>query len=197
MKLTTILSALSISILFGCGRADEKATRTSPDIDSVVAVAQDTVFDQYLKAIPLIELPLDLKCASELEGSTLDLDTATIAKYGQAFSRINGTIAVRDNFTAIIYLYPADIVLPIIQTTDRQGRKISELNMYDKWCGEDAFSWGTSWATITKDLAITLSDSAITYKRNDKGHIVDESKTTVVRHRKFQIDINGRIEEVK
>lgn len=193
MKLLTIFQILGLTILLGCGQTTEKQAENETETRTETDNKKEISFDDYLTAIPETKLPLDLKCDIELNGSTLTFDRQTIDTYGQENSRINGKIAVTDNFTAIIYLYPADIVLPIIQTTDRQGKKISELKIYERWCGEDGFSWGTSWATISKDLTITLSDSAIIYKRNDEGQIIEESKTTEVRHRKFQIDNNGKI----
>lgn len=180
-------SIIALIILFSCGQTTESLNETTKEV----------AFDDYLTAIPEIKLPLDLNCEVELDGSTLSYSRETIDRYGQENSRINGKIAVKDNFTVIIYLYPADIVLPIIQTTDRQGNKISELKIYEKWCGEDEFSWGTSWANISKDLTITLSDSAVIYKRNDNGEIIEESKTKVVRHRKYQIDHTGEIRKLK
>src|SRR5690606_12711655 len=123
--------------------------------------SKDITFDDYLTAIPETKLPLDLRCEVELNVSILNFDQTIIDKFGQEKSRINRKITVTDNFTAIIYLYPADIILPIVQTTDLKGNKISELKIYERWCGEDEFSWGTSWANISKDLIITLSDSAI------------------------------------
>jgi len=197
MKLTIILSILGLTILFGCGQTTEKKVETETEKSNKNDGSKKVMFSDYLTVIPETKLPLDLKCEIELNGSTLNFNRATIDKFGQENSRINGKIAVTDNFTAIIYLYPADIVLPIIQTTDREGKKISELKIYERWCGEDEFSWGTSWANISKDLTITLSDSAIIYKRNDKGEIIQESKTAEVRHRKYQIDNKGRINEKK
>lgn len=197
MKQIFIFLILGLTILFGCGQTTEKKTKNQTETQNETDNKKEISFDDYLTAIPETKLPLDLKCEVELNGSTLKFDRETIDKYGPENSRINGKIAVTDNFTAVIYLYSADIILPIIQTTDRQGKKISELKTYERWCGEDEFSWGTSWATISKDLTITLSDSAVIYKRNDKGQIIEDSKTTEVRHRMFQIDNNGLINEKK
>ena len=196
MKPTTILSIITLTILFSCEQTTGKKEEAKTEKITEREVNKEVTFENYLSKIPKSNLPLDLKCEVELDGSTLNLDRETISKYGQENSRINGKIAVTDNFAAVIYLYPADISLPIIQTTDRQGNKISELKVYEKWCGEDEFSWGTSWANISKDLKITLSDSAIIYKRNDEGEIIEESKRTEVRHRKFKIDNNGQIKNL-
>ena len=197
MKLLTIFQIFGLTILIGCGQTTKKQSGNQTDTLADTDNKEEILFDDYLTAIPETKLPLGLKCEIDLNGSTLEFDRNTIDKYGQENSRINGKIAVTEKFAAIIYLYPADIILPIIQTTDRQGNKISELKIYERWCGEDEFSWGNSWATISKDLTITLSDSAIIYKRNNEGQIIEESKTTEVRHRKFQIDNNGRINEKK
>lgn len=197
MKLTIIILILALTILLGCRQTTDKKVEMETENQINDDIEKEISFDEYLTAIPETKLPLNLKCGVETNGSTLNFNQATIDKFGQENSRINGKIAVTNNFTAIIYLYPADIVLPIIQTTDRQGKKISELKIYEGWCGEDEFSWETSWADISEDLTITLSDSAIIYKRNVKGEIIEESKTTEVRHRKYQIDNKGQIIEKK
>ena len=145
-------------------------------------------------------MPLDLKCDKELESLRHDFDQTLILKYGQG-NHIFGKIAETNNFMAIIYLVPADIQLPVIQTTDKKGNKISELSMYERWCGEDPYSKGTSWASISKDLTIVLSDSAILYKRDTTGgrigEIIEDTKRTEVRHRVFKIDDTGHIQEEK
>jgi hypothetical protein len=197
MKLIVIFSILEFVILFGCTNPTEKNERIAKDNNQEKLIVKQISFDEYLTAIPEIKLPLDIKCDVELDGSFFKFNSKTINKFGQENSKINGKIAQTDNFAAIIYLYPADIILPIIQTTDFMGNKISELKIYERWCGEDEFSWGTSWANISKDLTITLSDSVIIYKRNDKGEIIENSKVTEVRHRGFYIDKNGVINENK
>jgi len=175
-------------------------TISFPEVFYIESIKNDVkneqrIFDDYLKAIPAIELPLNLKCDVEPVGSTLGFNDATIEKYGQKYSEIFGKIAVRENFAAIIYLYPADIVLPIIQTTDRQGNKIAEFKVYEEYCGADEFFWSTSWVTIMEDLTIVLKDSTIMYERNCEGEIIEETKKKEVRQRKFQIDNKGKINE--
>ena len=94
-------------------------------------------------------------------------------------------------------MYPADIVLPIIQTTDRNGKKISVLSLFDSYCGEDEFSWSTARAQVNTDLTILLSDSTITYERDSKGEIVRSTRKSVVRNRSFYINDKGEILEKK
>ena len=192
MKRTFVISIIGLIFFWSCVNTTEKRKKLSIKSDQVITIEQEK-FDDYLKTIPEIKLPLNLKCDVEPIGSTLGYDDATIEKYGLKHSAIFGKIAVREDFAAIIYLIPADFSLPIIQITDRQGNKISEVIVYEGYCGADEFFWSTSWATITEDLTIALGDSTIIYKRNDKGEIIEETKTTEVRHREFKIDNKGQI----
>jgi len=193
MKRKFLIPILGLTLSMGCVWTSEKGKKIKKN-EQVVTIEQ-RVFDDYLKAIPDIELPLSLKCDIYPIGSTFGFDAATIEKYGPKHSEIFGKIAVRENFAAIIYLYPADVVLPIVQTTDRQGNKISEIKVYELYCGADEFFQSTSWVTIMKDLSITLEDSTDVYERNLEGEIIEETRKTEVRNREFQIDNAGQINE--
>lgn len=208
------ISILPITLFFGCGQSTEKEKKPLTENKEELTIAKEEekppkkinrelttenglTFDEYLSEIPETKLPLNFTCEDPLDGSTLNFDQETIATFGCENSRINGKIAVTDEFTAIIYLYPADIVLPIIQTTDLNGNKISELKVFESGCGEDEFYWGTAWAKISENLTITVRDSSIIYKRNNEGAIIEESKKTEVNQRRFQIDNKGLISEIK
>ncbi|MBS4013652.1 MAG: hypothetical protein KGZ97_07815 [Bacteroidetes bacterium] len=88
-------------------------------------------------------------------------------------------------------------MLPIIKTTDKNGNKIAELKLYERYCGADEFMWGISWAKINEDFSIHLTDSLMTYERNVNGEIIEESRKLEVRHRHFFIENNGLIIEKK
>jgi len=154
-------------------------------------------FSDYTDKIAQIELPLMTTCDQELESLQLDFSQSIINEFGPENSEIFGKLSVNKNFAAIIYLYPADIILPIIQTTDRNGKKISVLSLFDFYCGEDEFSWSTASAQVNTDLTILLSDSIITYERDSKGEIVGSTRKSVVRNRSFYINDKGEILEKK
>jgi len=167
----------------------------SQETNEQIMIIEQMSFVDYLKAIPEIKFPLQFKCEVEPNVSNSNIDRTVIEKYAGEHLSIYGKITVNENYVAVIYLYPADVILPIIQTSDMQGNKISELIVYDRYCGADEFSHTISWAVITEDLTIILSDSTVMYDRNYKGEIIEETKTTQVRHRKFQIDNKGQISE--
>lgn len=87
--------------------------------------------------------------------------------------------------------------MPILQTTDKKGIKISELELLEGYCGEDEVSWGSSGFTINKDLSIQITDSASSFERDDKAEIILSTKKLTVKHRQFYINENGKIIERK
>jgi hypothetical protein len=190
--------ALLASLLCGCDQNQHMTDNVSEPIEETAPIKESkTEFERYSKNIRIIDLPLHLKCDQELRDGSPKIDTSLISKYGISGSSIYRKFAETEYYTAIVYLQPADIVLPVIQTTDKQGNKISALPLYERWCGEDEHSQGISWAGIEKDMTIVLSDSVIHFKRDKNGEIIPKSKKTKVRQRIYHIEPNGMIKEQK
>ncbi len=194
MRMTTKLLTAFLILLFGFGQntISESKSIVNPKTGNF-----EISFSDFIKKIALVELPLKTTCDQELECLHLDFSQSVINQFGPENSKIFGKLSENKNFAAIIYLYPADIVLPIIQTTDRNGKKISVLSLFDSYCGEDEFSWSTARAQVNTDLTILLSDSTITYERDSKGEIVGSTRKSVVRNRSFYINDKGEILEKK
>ena len=196
IRLLFLLSMISIFI--SCNPIQEEHDGAIINIESETVGDSELTFNEYLNAISSVRLPLKMSCDVALDGSTLGFDDRIIEKYGPENSRIHGVLAQTENFIAILYLYPADVSLPIIQTTDRQGKKISELQLYERFCGEDEYYLGYSWAEISKNLTITLSDSALVLERGEDLEIIETSKRIEqVRHRKYYINERGVIKAMK
>jgi hypothetical protein len=194
MRMTTKPLNVLLIILFGFGQStiSESGSIAKPKTGNF-----EISFSDYIQKITHIELPFKTTCDQELENLQLDFSQTVINQFGPENSKIFGKLSENKNFVAIIYLYPADIVLPIIQTTDRNGKKISALSLFDSYCGEDEFSWSTARAQVNTDLTILLSDSTITYERDSKGEIVGSTRKTVVRNRSFYFNEKGEILEKK
>jgi hypothetical protein len=157
----------------------------------------DITFLEFSNKIKKIDLPLTAKCEKDLIGSTFDFENEIIKKYGSDNSLIYGKLAEKENYTVIMYLYPADVALPIIQTNNKKGEKISSLNLYEISCWEDDTISETSWFKINKDLSIELGDSSASFVRNDNGDIIESTIKSKVRHRMFKINNEGKISEQK
>lgn len=176
---------ISTSLFIGC-RQIKNSNETNE---------KQTEFERYSNQIKMIKLPLETNCDEYLTSFKNDIPDSLIKFYGFELSKIYGKLAENENYTAIIYLYPADDVLPIIKTTDKNGNKIAVLSLNESYCGSDENFWGVSWAKIYEDLSIQLGDSSITFERDENGVIKEETKKIEVRNRHFFIDDNGQIIE--
>ncbi len=154
-------------------------------------------FLDFSEKIKQINLPLSAKCEMDLKGSNFDFGNKTINKYGPVNSLIYGKLAEKEKYTVILYINPADVALPILQTNNKKGEKISSLNLYEISCWEEENVKETSWFRINKNLNIELGDSSTTFDRNDTGEIIELSKKIKVRNRTFSINSDGVIYEQK
>jgi len=187
-----------LSIFIACNTIEEEHDAAIINVETETVGDSELTFNEYLNTIPSVRLPIKMTCDVALDGSKLGFKDQIIEKYGQENSKIHGVLAKTENFIAILYLYPADVSLPIIQTTDRQGKKISELPLYERYCGEDEFYLGYSWAEISKNLIVTLSDSALVFERDEDLEIIETTKRIEqVRHLKYYIDEHGVIKVMK
>lgn len=154
-------------------------------------------FATYSARIAMLELPIGGTCGEDQIGNAYDFLQDEVKNYTREENWIWGKLAETKRFTAIIYVCPADDILPIIQTTDKQGNKISELQFYTNYCGEDEAYWGTARARVEADLTITLTDSSERFQRDVDNEIIPETVKTTVRHRYFIIREDGKIIEKK
>lgn len=170
------------------GRVSEKKAANDPN--------SENSFAEYAAKIPSIALPLKTTCGSELSRSSADIPNESISKFGVENSDVYGKLAETKNYTTIVYLYPGDVIFPLIKTTDKQGNTISELNFFENYCGEDEGFKRFSWGTIGKNLEMELCDSIVTY-RSDENNMIEGSQKSDVIRRYFYINDKGQILERK
>lgn len=154
-------------------------------------------FAAYSARIAMLELPIYGTCGEDQIGKGYESLNDQVKKYTREENWIWGKLAETKRFTAIVYVCPADVILPIIQTTDKQGNKISELPFYTNYCGEDEAYWGTASARVEADMTITLTDSSESFQRDVNDEIIPETVKTSVRRRHFFIREDGMIIERK
>ena len=188
-----LLPSLFIILLFTA--CSNKKSNSEKKSESIVEESSIITFAEYTKTIKRLKLPTSLICDIELKGGKSSIPQPVIDNYGKKDAKILGKIIDSPYLKAIIYLYPSDITLPILITYDKSGDKISELPLYEKYCGEDEFSSGKSWASIDRSLNIILKDSAVTYQRDNKGAIIESSKKVTINVKNYAITDIGTIEE--
>lgn len=154
---------------------------------------RDVSFEEYVSKIDKIKLPLEGRCTKDLSGQRFNFDADIISKYGIDNAHIYGVLAEEKNYTAILYLQATDVSLPVIVTTNKKGKKIASLNLYEISCWEDEEIEEVSWFKINENLRIELGDSSTTFQRKNNKHIIETSRKSTVRNRTFEIDLKGNI----
>jgi len=82
-------------------------------------------FEQFVEQIELIKTPFALKCGDEMEHRNLN------SKYVPEGASILGRMKSINNHHFIIYIYAADIMLPILEVYDKSGLKIKEKQLFN------------------------------------------------------------------
>ena len=177
---------VGLAFLSSCGNSSQEKKETKKMI----------TFSAFKKEISPLSLPIKSNCQTDLVAPKPIFADSIIAKFGLKNGTVYGKIVDAPNYSAILYLLPADVVLPIIQTNDSLGKKISSMALYEKYCGEDEFSKGISWFSVAENgenISIFLTDTATTFERNDKGKVIAKSEKMEIRNREFSINSKGEI----
>ena len=108
---------------------DEKSTVKSISNSSSLQ-ATITTFQEYINFMATVQLPLMITCNNPYFPT---YEMYRNNEYGANFkpdgATIIGKLQSNDKFAAIIYSYPADISLPILETYNISGAKIDELQL--------------------------------------------------------------------
>lgn len=151
-------------------------------------------FSDYENSLPVISLPLYFYCDKPVKKTFTGMPGDIILKYsGNLTSQVMGKINNTGDYITILYLVQGDIQVPFICTFDRQGKKISTLQLFDKYCGENEASIGMSWAEITHEVTIIKDDSETTFNRDAKGEIIKETMKTAKHEQDYTINEKGYI----
>jgi hypothetical protein len=84
-----------------------------------------TAFEQFVDSIPLLELPFELSTTDVIKHVPLN------SPYIPEGAALIGKLKSQNNRWLIIYSYPADIRLPILEVYDSNGKKLSEVQLFD------------------------------------------------------------------
>lgn len=84
-----------------------------------------TAFEQFADSIPQLELPFELSTSDEIEY------VESNSRFIPEGAALIGKLKSQSNKWLIIYSYPADIRLPILEVYDNNGKKLHEIQLFD------------------------------------------------------------------
>ncbi|HTA27849.1 MAG TPA: hypothetical protein VK809_08670 [Bacteroidia bacterium] len=185
---TFLCSALAAIILVGCHNTpDNKNNPVTPPPSSGNAMSM------YISSVKLLHLPFKDTCFDTMatqHAVTLPDSLEKFKKYGQVVGKINET----PRYTAIIYSISADVQLPILNTFNARGERISSLKLFiGDCCGENEDCSGLSTVTITKNMHIILKDSMQKFDRDKKKFDKKRNIQILKKVEEYRIDSTGKI----
>lgn len=146
----------------------------------------------FSKSVKFLKLPFNDTCDDTLPIQRLSLPDS-LSRF-QKYGKLVGKLCETGRYTAILYIIPADVELPVLQVFDTNGNKISSLKLFiGNCCGENEGCSGLSTVQITKDLHIILKDSTQTFERNKKNLNKKRNIQTTKKTEEFRIDSTGKI----
>jgi len=158
--------------LFGiisCGtKSNEKKEQTSSIVKTVYQkTGRLDSFSNYLDAIPKIEIPTKYSCNNSFDRINLE------SKYRPEGSSIMGKLNSINENHFIIYTYPADNTLPILEIYNNEGLKLNQLILLDMaHCSFEAEDEHSRFI-VPNDSFIILEN----FKVNKSDTIVVKSRT--------------------
>jgi len=158
MKIVTILILLFLVSCTSNNNTNETSNEISDNTESVDVKPIDISFENYLLTLQNIELPYKLDCNTQFE-YTNKIPESLSKIYKEPGGTPYGMFQVFDSIYAIIYMFAADIYLPVLYTYDNEGNSISKLQLLDKLCASDVDYKVKEFTEILSDFSIICIDS--------------------------------------
>lgn len=146
-------------------------------------------FSDYFQLLPKVKLPITVSCNNDFGLQAVDYSNDIIKKYKPEGATILGLLDVTDKYVAFIYAYPADILLPYLETYDLNGQFISKLELFNMHLCATSFEEGISSSSsfnITTEHKLSIIDSVFYF--DDGVKILKDSN---IKH--YHIDDLGEI----
>lgn len=145
-----------LTLLFFC--ALTSCTHNQASIQE--QISQKTDFEQYVESIPILELPFELSTNDTI--AHIPIENPFLPEGAALLGRLQSN----NDKHLILYSYPADIRLPILEIYNSKGEKLNTLPLFDYGkCPLTASGYSrfeiTDQGEIYKETACDLYDSRI------------------------------------
>lgn len=145
LKYALVLQFIT-ALLIACG---------NQETDSVVQEVKRSAFTYYVDSIPTLELPLVLKSDDAM------MHFENPKEFVPEGAELIGKLPSLGNKHFIIYSYPADIRLPILEIYDDEGKKLKDVQLFKYNCPLD-MGWFSKFS-ISKDYDIVIEQICDAY----------------------------------
>jgi hypothetical protein len=189
-----ILIIFLLISLFGCNSPQEK-TEIKEKSKPFPAPA---TFRAYLKKFKMLSLPqnfilhkgIDVSGLMEVESNTSD----TLYLEDKVNYFYYGMLPDTSDYYSVILLYPADVIIPVLYTYDKNGKFIANKFLVAKGCGFGCgINYCSSYASIDDKLEITLTDTNDYFICDDNEMEMKDKRFYLSRTQNGKVEKDGKI----
>ena len=155
----------------------------------------DPKFATYLNKIDTLSLPQNIACFDlnkyELyENYKHLIDTTFSSEEETPYRRIKTNAP----YEIVVYLAPADILIPIVKTFSLEGKEISTLQLFTNCGGEPGFK-ARQFVEIQNNRRIVHIDSTWTWEVDEEYKEIDSTEKIKVTRTTYRIEKSGFIKK--
>lgn len=157
------------------------------------SLVKNNDFGNFIKNIPVIDLPFITTCQSFGITQKIDVDTNLSKKYNPDSLEIVGIIKNEKRFICILYAGAADYLVPVLITYTKEGVRISKEDFMNDYCGQTFELYYNQYLSIDKNLKIMEVDTTLVFKLDTVNFTIIDTLKKEIRFSKFEVDNNGKI----
>ncbi|GET23296.1 hypothetical protein [Prolixibacter denitrificans] len=197
-----LIILLIASLLFSCSSKKEnnKGNSTKTIKSENIKIKKHITnkkFAALLDKLDTLSLPYKNGCFGEYKGNNI-LDTSEYSfLVRNVWECPYRKIPTKNNFEIIMYLVPADVLLPVIRTYDLNGKEIDSEQMFFGYCGGEPSYYHTEHFEIDKRLNIHHIDSTWTCEVDSLYNDIDSTRVLKVKTYQWKIQEDGQIVKEK
>jgi hypothetical protein len=191
-----LLIVTTFLMVIGCSSSGSKKSGVDSTLNKSKTIIEPiTGFREFIDGFKQLPYPVSIR--------TLDIDPASYRKFTKADNVFiksaypdeiysYGILPDTADSYKIVWLSPAESLIPILTTFTKSGKKIKEEELGVGGCGSDCGFTCNEWVTINKDLEIFSVDS-IKSSQCDNNGIKLNTEKRYIRYKEGKILKNGEI----
>ncbi|WP_192822186.1 hypothetical protein [Rufibacter sp. LB8] len=194
----TFLIGLAASTVVSCSNESNANYERNPTAETVTQAADipQVSFEAFAEELAPLALPFTAGCSFAFVPSPT-ADTAAAGHFLKPHELPYRKVIVNKNVVALVVLFPTDEILPRLRTFTPDGRQLDEQDLKFLPCREEPSSDHREQFTIAKDFTITHTDSTTRWQVDAQYNEVPNTRKLTVTRKRFKIQANGQIDEVK
>ncbi len=152
-------------------------------------------FLEFLNQLDFLELPYETNCFNDYKQNKEISKELTLKFNDNELEYPYKKIATTEKFKIVIFLAPADGLLPIVKTYDMNGKIIDSEQLFWGYCGGEPGYYHTEHLQINTSNLITHIDSTWTHEVDADYNEIKGTEKFELKVINFVINSDGTIEK--